>query len=158
VTSQTPLLPAPLVLPGLKRRGSVVKEVILYDARNSALLGADQHVEAHARIEGHRRFEATVFFDSRNGRRVVSQVIVAAGDPARPPSEGVTVEAVRAVRLGKIQGEVSEILAREEKLGRIPKRLIDGFQRVPRPGRRKRPLREYAAFAAEYVQLLGIPT
>lgn len=118
---------------------------------------SDQEIRAVARIEGHRGLIAEVTFRSSSDRRVVAELIVRPTnrDVSALPSGGVTVDAVRAVRLGKIQDEVSEILARDRELGRIPKRLLDGFERVPRPGRRKRPLREYAAFAAEYVQLLG---
>lgn len=143
-------------LTGLKRPGSLVREVFAYPGRPPA--GAEPQYEAHARIEGHRRLQAIVWFHSQSGRRVVAQVHVAPSDPNRPPPDGVTVEAIRAVRLGKIQGEVSEIIAREEKLGRLPARLAEGFRRVRRPGRRERPRQEYAAFAAEYVQLLGSPT
>jgi hypothetical protein len=143
-------------LPGLKRPGSLVRDVFARPGVPSA--GAQPQYEAHARIEGHRRLQAIVWFDSQSGRRVVAQVDVAPSDPSRPSPDGVTVEAIRAVRLGKIQGEVSEIIAREEKLGRLPARLADGFRRVPRPGRRERPRQEYAAFAAEYEQLLGSPT
>jgi hypothetical protein len=124
-----------------------------------AAIAAPTTYRAQVRIKGHRRLEATVDFVSRFGRRVVSEVVIRAPSGTdHLPSDGITVEALRSVRLGTVQGEVAEILARAEREGRIPKRLVDGFRERPRPGRRSRDRREYAALCAMYVEHLGSRT
>src|SRR5215471_16875077 len=120
---EAPSSEGPVFLPGLTRRGSLVKRVEIKPAIEwmkrvtnvpiRAKWPYDQEITAYARIEGHRGLEAVVTFRSRSDRRVVGEVIVRPtnrDDASALASGGVTVDAVRAVRLGKIQDEVSEIV------------------------------------------------
>jgi hypothetical protein len=116
--------------------------------------GSRSQIEVLARIEGHRGLAARVVFVPRGNRRVIEQVSVQPMG-ARLPDTGVTTEALRAVRLGKIQAELAEIIARSERAGVLDQRLAREFRKRPSPGQSPRSDREFAVLAQMYVELLG---
>lgn len=141
-------------IPGLDGRDRLVRGVA-HTEISIAPPGYQRQYTAYAKVPGHPRLEAHVLFVTRAGLRIASQVYLVPLDPGRLPTEGITVAALRAVRLGTIQAELNEILAREENLGRLPSARVDGFRSNPRPGRGGRDPYDYAVWAQRYVEKLG---
>jgi hypothetical protein len=141
-------LPVPPRPGRLVEHASITKGVGIADALQ---------VQVEAKIPGHehRHLRVTVWFVTRSEQRVPLQVAIHPTQSDLLPSNGINYEALRAVQLGAIQRELSELLTAEVEGGWVPAEIVEGFRSNPRPGSRGRPHREYAAVAAMYVRLLG---
>jgi hypothetical protein len=109
---------------------------------------------AKARVPGFPQLELNVLFETRGGERVVSQLWIASPDK-RLPKRGIDWTVLREIRLDRIQGEVDHLIARDERIGRLPAELAAGLRK--RPGRAGRTDLDYARVAAAYVAALDDP-
>jgi hypothetical protein len=141
-------LPVPPRPGRLVEHASITKGVGIPDALQ---------IQVEARIPGrkHRHLRATVWFVTRSERRVPLQVVVHPTESDLLPPNGINYEALRAVQLGTIQVELSEILTAEVEGGWVPAEIVERFRSTPRPGNQGRDDLEYAAIAAMYVRMLG---
>src|SRR5690242_16645096 len=100
-TRATRAEPEHYMLSGLRRPGSIVRQVDVLDLGSTRVMGTTIHdpirCRAYAQIEGHRDLEARVIIVSRGGKRVVGEVPVVAPDAARLPPDGIPATSLRAV-------------------------------------------------------------
>jgi hypothetical protein len=141
-------------LSGLNRPGSVVIEADAFSGGPPSSPDKFERLTVKVRVPQHRHLRAVLEFDSWDGSRRLWSLHLANPSRDQLPAE-VTSEALRSLPLGKVHGELDEMIARDSGLSSRIRRLTKGFKDSPRPGRRKRPRAQYAAVAAEYVKHLG---
>jgi hypothetical protein len=135
-------------------RGGLVRFVWVSDDPRHPGPWPSRVAQAKASVPGFPQLELNVRFETKGGERVVSQLWISTSD-GRLPKRGIDWTVLREIRLDRIQGEVDHLIAREERLGRLPADLAAGLRK--RPGRAGRTDLDYARVAAAYVAALDDP-